>query len=83
MAIKLLMVGSDMEVFLRDNLSGVPVPVCGLIGGTKEKPKEVLGGNGFAVQEDNVMLEFTFLRPTRPISFRPISSKFWLILRRK
>jgi hypothetical protein len=54
---KLQRIGTDAELFLQDE-GGAPVPVCGLIGGTKEEPKPVLGGNGFAVQEDNVMLEF-------------------------
>lgn len=51
-------VGSDMEVFLRDMHTGKPVPSCGLIGGTKQEPRPVLDEEGFAVQEDNVMLEF-------------------------
>lgn len=54
---RLLSVGSDIEVFLKDK-RGHPVPVCGLLGGTKESPKEVPLGPGFCVQEDNVMAEF-------------------------
>jgi len=55
---KLLKVGTDAEVFLY-NKHGAPVPVCGLVGGTKDEPKPVPElGEGFAVQEDNVMLEF-------------------------
>lgn len=54
---KLLMVGSDCELFVRD-LSGKPIPAIGLIGGTKEKPRPILDGKGYAVQEDNVMVEF-------------------------
>lgn len=50
-------IGSDAELFLTAP-DGSPVPVCGLVGGTKENPLPVLSGNGFAVQEDNVMLEF-------------------------
>ena len=56
MKYKLLKVGSDAELFLLKN--GLPYPVCGLVGGTKEDPLPVLGGNGYAVQEDNVTLEF-------------------------
>jgi hypothetical protein len=56
--LRLNLVGTDLEVFLRDNLTGQPVPVCGLVGGTKEEPRRVLNSYGFAVQEDNVMLEF-------------------------
>lgn len=47
--------GTDAEIFLKD-LTGRYFPACGLIGGTKEKPKDL--GDGYAVQEDNVMLEF-------------------------
>lgn len=53
----LIKVGSDTELFLV-NSNNIPTPVCGLVGGTKENPLPVLGGKGFAVQEDNVMLEF-------------------------
>ena len=56
MKYKLLKVGSDAELFLLK--AGQPYPVCGLVGGTKENPLPVLGGNGYAVQEDNVTLEF-------------------------
>lgn len=56
MTYKLLKVGSDAELFVTKN--DMPFPICGLVGGTKESPLPVLGGNGFAVQEDNVMLEF-------------------------
>lgn len=58
MKYNLIKVGSDAEIFLKDSL-GVPVPVCGLVGGTKAEPLPVKElGEGFAVQEDNVMLEF-------------------------
>jgi hypothetical protein len=68
-------IGADPEVFVQ-NKEGIIVPICGHIGGTKEKPIEVtqdiinLYGpeNGarrgvvaqgiYAMQEDNVMLEF-------------------------
>jgi len=56
---KLLMVGTDTEVFLRDRETKSPVPVIGLVGGTKHQPKPVPElGKGFFVQEDNVMLEY-------------------------
>jgi hypothetical protein len=55
---KLDKIGTDAEVFLV-NGHNHPVPACGLVGGTKEEPKPVPAlGEGFAVQEDNVMLEF-------------------------
>ncbi len=56
---KLVMVGTDTEVFLRDASTKDQVPVIGLIGGTKYNPKPVPElGRGFFVQEDNVMLEY-------------------------
>jgi hypothetical protein len=49
--------GSDPEVFLENN-TGL-VPVFGLVGGTKDNPKQVDGmPQGFTFQEDNVALEF-------------------------
>jgi len=52
-------IGADVEIFLRDKNTGHPVPAIGLIGGTKHEPKPVLElGDGFCVQEDNVMLEY-------------------------
>jgi hypothetical protein len=57
MTYQLLKIGSDAEFFLT-NPSGQAVAVCGLLGGTKEEPRPVLGGNGYAVQEDNVTAEF-------------------------
>lgn len=56
---KLIMVGTDTEVFLRDQQTKQPVPAIGLIGGTKHNPKQVPElSAGFCVQEDNVMLEY-------------------------
>jgi hypothetical protein len=56
--LKSITVGTDAELplFLPDD---TPFPVTGLVGGTKVKPRP-LGklGAGFAVQEDNVNLEF-------------------------
>lgn len=54
-----LKIGTDTELFLRDFETRKPVPVCGLLGGTKRKPRLLPElGEGFAVQEDNVMVEF-------------------------
>lgn len=47
--------GADPELFLRD-AHGKPVVSIGLIGGTKKEPRQL--GNGFALQEDNVAVEF-------------------------
>jgi hypothetical protein len=49
------MFGSDPEFFLA-NHAGNPIPAVGLIGGTKDKPRMV---EGYGLQEDNVMAEFT------------------------
>lgn len=54
--LKLLKIGADVEEFLRDS-KGNPVPVMGLIGGTKEQPMPILT-SGYALQEDNAALEY-------------------------
>lgn len=52
-------VGTDTEIFLRSIETNQPIPVIGLIGGTKHHPKPIRElGKGFCVQEDNVMLEY-------------------------
>ena len=48
-------IGCDPEFFLLKH--GKPLSAIGMIGGTKEKPKP-LKRKGFAVQEDNVAVEF-------------------------
>lgn len=51
-------IGSDMEVFAK-NSKGEHVALCGLIGGSKEEPLQLMDKpQGFMVQEDNVSLEF-------------------------
>lgn len=51
-------VGCDPEIFLVDR-EGKLRASCGLIGGTKETPQPIeILGEGFAVQEDNVAIEF-------------------------
>jgi hypothetical protein len=49
-------IGADPEVFIGNN-DGVK-SVIGMIGGTKEHPLPLPIGEGFAVQEDNVALEY-------------------------
>jgi len=52
-------IGADIEVFLYDNVRDTIVPCVGVINGTKDKPfipKDYV--QGFALQEDNVMLEY-------------------------
>jgi hypothetical protein len=51
-------IGCDVEVFAKDK-EGNHVALCGLIGGTKEAPLQIEDlPQGFAVQEDNVSLEY-------------------------
>lgn len=62
--------GSDPEVFLVNAQSKEFVPVCGKIGGTKDKPLAMDGlSSGFCVQEDNVMLEFNIPASVGQASF--------------
>lgn len=50
--------GCDPELFLAD-VNGKLKASCGLIGGSKESPQPLTAlGDGFAVQEDNVAIEF-------------------------
>jgi hypothetical protein len=57
-------IGTDTEVFAKDT-AGTLISLCGKIGGTKQHPKQVEGAEkGFAVQEDNVSVEFN-IPPTK------------------
>lgn len=49
--------GCDPELFLAD-IHGQLKASCGKIGGTKQNPQPLGIGDGFAVQEDNVAVEF-------------------------
>lgn len=49
--------GADPELFLVDH-DGNYIASCGLIGGTKLEPRPLDIGPGFAVQEDNVTVEY-------------------------
>jgi len=52
-------VGSDMELFLYDNETQQVVPCVGILPGTKDSPFQPDGmPDGFAIQEDNVMVEY-------------------------
>lgn len=55
--IKDITIGSDPEMFLYSIKEQKYVPVCGLVGGTKDKPKPI-SDNGHFIQEDNVAVEF-------------------------
>jgi hypothetical protein len=48
--------GADPELFLRSAIDNSPVVSIGQIGGSKTFPRSI--GNGFALQEDNVAVEF-------------------------
>lgn len=49
--------GADPEMFLFSVEKNKFVPVCGLVGGTKEEPLKITS-QGHALQEDNVMIEY-------------------------
>lgn len=53
-------VGADPEFMLVDLKTSEPLPVTGLLGGTKGRPRPMFDKHkeGFFVQEDNVMAEF-------------------------
>jgi len=53
----MLKLGCDPEIFLRDAAGGL-ISAIGLIGGTKSHPQPLPLGDGYAVQEDNVAVEF-------------------------
>lgn len=52
-----LKLGCDPELFMIDR-NGKLRASCGLIGGTKRNPMPLPLGDGYAVQEDNVAIEF-------------------------
>ena len=59
-------IGADPEVFVGQN--GRVKSIVGLIGGTKANPRPLPLGDGFAVQEDNVALEFNIpASPTKEL----------------
>lgn len=51
-------IGADIEVFAVDS-NGKHISMCGKVGGTKEKPKQIKElQKGFMLQEDNVSIEY-------------------------
>lgn len=52
-----VLIGADPEMFLYSEELNKYVPVCGLVGGTKEEPLPITD-KGHAIQEDNVAIEF-------------------------
>lgn len=49
-------IGSDAEMFVKSLANKSVFPVCGIVGGTKARPKP-MGTGGYFVQEDNILLE--------------------------
>lgn len=65
-------IGCDPEFFVLKEVSKVPVfePICGYLGGTKEKPKRIKGlPKGYCVQEDGSAAEFNIPPQTSADSF--------------
>ena len=52
----MITLGADPEFFIRDTRTGGVVSAVGTCGGTKTAPRDV--GDGYYVQEDNVMVEY-------------------------
>lgn len=52
----MITLGTDPELFLVDRRTNALIPACGKIGGTKGNALDL--GDGFGLQEDNVMVEF-------------------------
>lgn len=59
------LVGSDIEVFVKNTVTGKIISAEGLIGGTKKEPLK-LDRRGCALQEDNVMAEFNVNATNNP-----------------
>lgn len=73
------LLGADPEFFLMNQTTGDPVPIIGMLGGTKDKPQDM--GSGFYAQEDNVMAEYNIPPcPTRSDFAASISAGQRLIL---
>lgn len=62
--------GTDPEFFLQTN-DGTPVSVCGKIGGTKGDALDI--GGGYAIQEDNVMVEWNIEPQDNPYDFARVT----------
>lgn len=63
-------IGTDPEMFLCDSTTGVLMPVCGLLGGTKGAAIDI--GQETGLQEDNVMVEFNIPPQTDPNKFAQV-----------
>jgi hypothetical protein len=63
-------IGTDLELFLYDNEDKKIVPCVGVLEGTKDAPYKPKGyPDGFAIQEDNVMVEFNIPPAHTPTTF--------------
>jgi hypothetical protein len=79
-------VGADPEVFVKHTGLKRPFPVCGLVGGTKEAPKEFEGAlarnneeGKYAYQEDGVAFEFNIPATTSTERFANNMRTAWLL----
>ena len=62
-----MLIGTDAEAFVRSKSTGEYLAACGKLGGKKGSPVDI--GNGFAVQEDNVTVEFNIPPCISPSQF--------------
>lgn len=75
--------GCDPEIFLID-AAGALVSAIDKIGGTKDMPRPIKGlGKGFAVQEDNVALEYNIPASSTPDEFVSNINKVMAALRKE
>lgn len=71
---KVILVGADPELFVRNEFG--PVSAVGRFGGTKDKPLPVSKfGKGFAIQEDNVAVEYNIPPSASAASFEDANMK--------
>ena len=81
MKYKLLAVGTDVEVFWKNPVTGDPVPSLGFLQGSKRNPQTILKlGKGFTLHEDNVMPEFGIPPSTSAKEFSTNIGKMLLYL---
>lgn len=73
-------IGADPEVFIVDSATLNATPICSRVGGTKEAPLQL--GGGYAVQEDNVMLEYNIPPTSSARDFASSILEGWRAARR-
>lgn len=74
-------IGADPELFLTDAVSGALISSIGKIGGSKWDPRPLPLGKGFAVQEDNVALEYNIPAASSPTELSENINKIMAYLR--